>query len=46
MKKEMKEREMKNQKSYALIPVMIIAGLLALNMMSLIAVVGPMPVVA
>ena len=35
---------MKYQKSFALVPVMVIAGILAVHMMMAIAVVSPMPV--
>ena len=38
-KKEMK----KKMESFALVPCMVVAGLLALHMLSVMAVVGPMP---
>ena len=44
MKKEMKEREMKYQKSFASIPVMVIAGILSVHMMFAIAYIAPYPV--
>ena len=42
MKKEIKMK--KQQESYAMVPVMVIAGMLAVFMMMAIAVVSPMPV--
>ena len=42
----MKNREkiMNKMKSFAMVPVLIIAGMLAVHMMMAIAVVSPMPV--
>ena len=42
MKKEMKS--MKKMQSFAMVPVMIIAGIVAVHMMFAIAVISPIPV--